>query len=67
MYNVDNVKTTNHTFSLTITAENISNYGEELFISVFITPKNTKSLDYILQNYLFLALISFFTSIFWKK
>ena len=28
--------------------EDFSNYGQEVFISVFVTPENTKSLDYIL-------------------
>ena len=37
-------RTTNDTFSLTITAEVISNYGEDVFISVSVTTKNTKSI-----------------------
>ena len=42
-----------------------SNYGQEVFISVSVTPENTKSLDYVLRNYLILTLISF--SIFGKN
>ena len=34
-FNVDNVKTINDTFSLTIMAEDISNYGQEVFIICF--------------------------------
>ena len=49
-FGVDNVKTINGTYSLTIMAEDFSNYGQEVFISVSVTPENTKSLDYILQN-----------------
>ena len=49
-FNVDNVKTINDTFSLTIMAEDISNYGQEVFISVSVTLGNTRSLDYILWN-----------------
>ena len=40
-------------------AEYFSNYGDEIFISVSVTPENTTSLDYILRNYLILTLISF--------
>ena len=40
-------------------AEDISNYEQEVFISVSVAPENTKSLNYILQNYLILTLISF--------
>ena len=32
-FGVDNVKTTNDTYSLTIMAEDFSNYGQEVFIS----------------------------------
>ena len=66
-FNVDNVKTINDTFSLTIMAEDISNYGQEVFISVSVTLGNTRSLDYILWNYFVLTLISFCVSIFCKK
>ena len=66
-FNVDNVKAINGTFSLTIMADEISNYRQELFISVSVTPGNPKSLDYILQNYLTLVLISFCVSIFCKN
>ena len=48
-------------------AEDFSNYGQEVFISVSVTPENTKSLDYILRNYLILTLIPFSVSIFWKN
>ena len=64
-FGVDNVKTINGTYSLTLMAEDFSNYGQEVFISVSVTPENTKSLDYILRNYVILTLISF--SIFGKK
>ena len=50
-----------------IMAEDFSNYGEELLISVSITPENTKSFDYILWIYLILTLISFGASIFSKN
>ena len=66
-FGVDNVKTINGTYSLTIIAEDFSNYGQEVFISVSVTPENTKSLDYILRNYLILTLISFSASIFCKN
>ena len=64
-FGVDNVKTINGTYSLTLMAEDFSNYGQEVFISVSVTPENTKSLDYILRNYVILTLISF--SIFGKR
>ena len=44
-FGVDNVKTINGTYSLTIMAEDFSNYGQEVFISVSVTPEYTKSLD----------------------
>ena len=66
-FGVDNVKTINGTYSLTIMAEDFSNYGQEVFISVSVTPGNTKSLYYIVWNYLTLTLISFFASIFGKS
>ena len=66
-FGVDNVKTINGTYSLTIMAEDFSNYGNEVFISVSVTPEIIKSLDYILRNYLILTLISFCTSIFCKN
>ena len=44
-FGVDNVKTINGTYSLTIMAEDFSNYRQEVFISVSVTPENTKSLD----------------------
>ena len=62
--NVDNVKIVNGPFSLTIMAEGISNYGQEVFLSVSVITENTKSLDYILWNYLILILISFCANIF---
>ena len=64
-FGVDNVKTINGTYSLIIMAEDFSNNGQEGFISVSVTPENTKSLDYIFRNYLILTLISF--SIFGKN
>ena len=66
-FDVDNLKTINSTFSLTITAEDFSNYRHEIFISASVTLENITSLDYILWNYLILALISFCTSIFSKN
>ena len=45
--NADNVKTNNGTFSLTIIAADISIYGQEVFISVSITPENSELLDFI--------------------
>ena len=51
-FDVDNVKTIN---------------GQEVFISVSATLENAKSMDYIFQNYLILALISFSASIFDKN
>ena len=66
-FGVDNVKTINGMYSLTIMAEGFSNYRQELFISVSVAPENATSLDYILRNYLILKLISFSTSIFYKN
>ena len=66
-FDVDNVKTINGTFSLAIMAEDFSNYGHEVFISVSATPENTNSMDYILRNYLILWLISFCASIYCKN
>ena len=51
-YGADNIKIINGTHSLTIMAEDFSNYGEEVFISASVTRQNAKSLDYILRNYL---------------
>ena len=45
LIDVDNVKTINGTFSLTIRDENFSNYRQEVFMSVSVTSENTKSLD----------------------
>ena len=61
-FNVDNVKTIYSTFSLTTLVEAISNYGQELFISASLKPKNTKLLHYILGKYLILLLTSFTAS-----
>ena len=66
-FDVDNIKTINRTCSLTIMAENFSNYEHEIFISAPVTPENIASLDYILWNYLILTLISFCTSTFSKN
>ena len=66
-FGVDNVKIINGRYSLTTMAEEFWNYGQEVFISVSVTPENTKSLDYILRNYLILTLISFYASIFCKN
>ena len=62
--NADIVKIVNGPFSLTIMAEDISNYEQEVFLSVSVITENTKSLDYILWNYLILILISFCANIF---
>ena len=40
-------------------AKDFSNYGQEVLISVSVTPQNTKSFDYIFRSYLILTLISF--------
>ena len=64
---VDNVKTINGTFSLTIMAEDFPNYRHEIFISASVTPENITSLDHILRNYLILTLISFCAGIFDKN
>ena len=66
-FDVDYVKTINGTFSLTIMAEDFSNCGHEIFISVFVTSENITSLDNILRNYLILSLISFCASMFSKN
>ena len=66
-FGVDNIKTISGTYSLTIMAEDFSSYGQEVFISVSVTPENTKSLVYILPNYLLLTLISYCASIFCKN
>ena len=66
-FGVDNVKPINGLYSITIMAEDFSNYWQEVFISVSVTPENTKSLDYILRNYLILKLISVSASIFCKN
>ena len=58
-FGVHYVKTINGTFLLTTMAEDFSNYGQEVFISVSVTPENTKSAYSaktefsISQNYLF--------------
>ena len=66
-FGVDNIKTINGTYSLTIMAVDFSDYRQEVFISVSVTTENTKSLDYILRNYLILTLISFSASIFCRN
>ena len=66
-FGVDNVKTVNSTYSLTIMAEDFSNYGQEVFIPVSVTPENITSLDYLLRSYVILTLIFFSTSIFCKN
>ena len=66
-FGVDNTKIISGTYSLTIMAEDFSSYGQEVFISVSVTPENTKSLVYILPNYLLLTLISYCASIFCKN
>ena len=62
-----NVKPINVTFSLTVLTEDISNYVQEVLISVSATPEKIKSLNYILWNYLTLTIISFCASIFCKN
>ena len=39
----DNLKSINDTYSLTIMAEDFSNYGQKLLIFFSATPENTKS------------------------
>ena len=63
-FDADNIKSINGTYSLTIMAEDMSNCGQEILISVSVTPENAKSLDHILRNYLILALISFCARVF---
>ena len=46
-FGVDNVKIINGRYSLTTMAEEFWNYGQEVFISVSVTPENTNSLDYL--------------------
>ena len=61
-FGADNVKTIHVTYSVTIMAEDFwANYRQEVFISVSVIRENTDSLDYILQNYLILTLISYST------
>ena len=66
-FGAGNVKSINGMYSLTIMTEDFSNYGQKVLISVSVTPENTKSLDYILRNYLILTLISFCASVFCKN
>ena len=66
-FDVGNVKTINSLSSLMIMAKDISNYWQEVFISISVTPENTKSLDYIARNYLILTLTSFCVSIICKS
>ena len=49
VYIVDNVKTINDTYSLTIRAEDFSNYGQEVFKSVSLKSENTRR-KHILQK-----------------
>ena len=42
---VDKVNTINGMFLLTIMAQDFSNYGQEVFMSVLVSLENTKSLD----------------------
>ena len=48
-------------------AEDISDYGQEVFISVSVIPEKTKSLDYILPKFIILSLIPFCARIFCKN
>ena len=59
---VDNVKTINGTFSLGIVAEDFSTYGQEVFVSVSVTPENTKisKPKHFLKFYQVLLLLSNF-------
>ena len=61
-FGADNIKSIKGTYSPTIMADNFSNYGQEVLISVSLTTENNKSLDYILWSYLILKLISFCAS-----
>ena len=42
---VDKVNTINGMFLLTIMAQDFSNYGQEVFMSVLVSLENTKPLD----------------------
>ena len=48
-------------------AEDISNYGQEVFISPSVIPEKTKSLDYILEKFIILTSIPFCARIFCKS
>lgn len=47
-FNAYNVKTNNGTFSLMVVLDDISNYGQEAFIFVSVTPENVIGLYYCL-------------------
>ena len=66
-FNVDNVKTINGMFSLTIMDEDISNCWQEVFISVSITPEILRHWIIFFGTILFLILISFCVSVFCKN
>ena len=63
---VNQAKTIDGMLPMTM-AEDSLNYGKEEYISFSVTSENTKHLDYILQNYFILALISFCINIFSKN
>ena len=62
---VNQAKTIDGTLTTTMVQDSLS-YGKEEYISFSLTSENTKHLDYILQIYFILALISFCVNIFSK-
>ena len=53
-FGADNVKTINNTYSLTIMAQDFSNYRQKVFMSASVTPENTyKLLDIFFRTNLF--------------
>ena len=63
---VNQAKTIDGTLPTTMAEDSLS-YGKEEYISFSVTSENTKHLDYILQYYFILALISFCINIFSKN
>ena len=67
LFNVNNAKTINTTFSRTIMTEDLLNYGQKVYISDSVKTEHTKSLDYSHLSYLVLTWITFCVSIFYRK
>ena len=55
LFNVNNAKTINTTFSRTIMTEDLLNYGQKVYISDSVKTEHTKSLDYSHLSYLVLT------------